>query len=148
MEVPTYPTGGENLYQARVVEDCVKNSSRRHFRVLLRTLDSLLNEPLKRIDFIKIDVEGHELQVISGGKKLIQRWKPSLLIEISGDPDDSNSSAYKIFSELQMEGYKAYWYDGIRLKPWQLGDKSVNYFFLTDQHLHQFNSKVPVQSKS
>ena len=37
---------------------------------------------LKNIGFIKIDAEGVELQVLKGAKKLIKKYKPTLLIEI------------------------------------------------------------------
>jgi FkbM family methyltransferase len=32
----------------------------------------------KKIDFIKIDTEGHDLQVLKGGKKTIKKYKPIL----------------------------------------------------------------------
>ena len=37
---------------------------------------------LKDIGFIKIDAEGAELKVLIGAKKLIKKYKPTLLIEI------------------------------------------------------------------
>lgn len=36
----------------------------------------------KKIDFIKIDVEGFENEVILGGTELIQRNKPAIFVEI------------------------------------------------------------------
>ena len=36
----------------------------------------------KNINFIKIDVEGHELQVLKGGKKFFLKNKPNCLIEV------------------------------------------------------------------
>ena len=40
------------------------------------------DEGLDRVGFIKIDVEGHELAVLEGGRVLIERDRPVLLIEI------------------------------------------------------------------
>jgi FkbM family methyltransferase len=37
---------------------------------------------LPKIDFIKIDVEGYEKQVLIGGKETILKWKPKIYIEI------------------------------------------------------------------
>ena len=49
-------------------------------KVPLRTLDSFrLYE--HEIDFIKIDVEGFELEVIKGGEETIKRCKPVMVIE-------------------------------------------------------------------
>jgi len=48
-------------------------------RVPARTLDSILAEvAAARIDFVSIDVEGSELQVLSGFD--ISRWKPAIVI--------------------------------------------------------------------
>ena len=39
----------------------------------------LLNEP---ISFIKIDVEGMEVDVLSGLSETIRRWQPTIFIEV------------------------------------------------------------------
>ena len=49
-------------------------------KVELITLDSL---KLPRIDGIKIDVEGHELQVIKGALQSLTKNKPWLIIELN-----------------------------------------------------------------
>jgi FkbM family methyltransferase len=50
----------------------------------MTTFDKFLNErPIDRLDFIKIDVEGSELDVLIGGEKTIQKYRPKMLIEIN-----------------------------------------------------------------
>ena len=51
------------------------------YEVIVKTkkLDSF---DLPKVDFIKIDVEGYEAQVLSGAKKTILKWKPKIYIEI------------------------------------------------------------------
>ena len=44
---------------------------------------SLNQMEIDRIDFIKIDVEGYELDVLIGGKETINKFKPTMLIEIN-----------------------------------------------------------------
>ncbi len=47
-------------------------------------IDSLDNRfPLATVDLLKIDVEGMEMEVLAGAKKLIERNRPVLLIEVA-----------------------------------------------------------------
>ena len=59
-----------------------------------------------KIGFIKIDVEGHELEIIRGAKNLLIRDKPNLLIEI--EERHTGLSPYLIISEIKELGYKCF----------------------------------------
>ena len=48
----------------------------------LRTLDDWVAETGTRIDFIKCDVEGAELLVLTGGTEALQRFKPMVFAEM------------------------------------------------------------------
>jgi FkbM family methyltransferase len=132
MEVPKYKSGGENFYEARVVTRTDDRSLRR-VDVSCSTVDSLFSG--LPISFIKCDVEGHELNCVKGAARTIHNLKPAWLIEISGNPDDDKSSAYQTFRILRESGYEAFWFDGTNLRARCSLDKSVNYFFLTTEHL-------------
>lgn len=67
--------------------------------VPLVTIDSL---HLKRLDFIKIDVEGMEEAVLMGAKESIQQFHPIMMIEVI----KSNQSAIEDF--LTEMGYQFY----------------------------------------
>ena len=47
----------------------------------LKRLDDLL---LPKIEYIKIDAEGYEIEVLKGGKNLVERDKPFIHVEIKG----------------------------------------------------------------
>ncbi len=49
------------------------------YRVPLRRLDHLVDE---KIDFLKIDVEGYEGQVLDGASELLERHRPVLFLEL------------------------------------------------------------------
>ena len=66
-----YPAGSG---KASICRSMLPN--RRRFR----WLDSL---QLSRVDFIKIDVEGHELDVLHGSQKILLRHRPTLMVEVT-----------------------------------------------------------------
>lgn len=52
--------------------------------IIIQRLDDLFNQlGNQKIDFIKIDVEGFEAKVIAGGKKLIQEYRPIVVLELN-----------------------------------------------------------------
>lgn len=82
----------------------------RHIQVELRTLDSFA---LTEIDFIKIDVEGHETGVLRGAERTIRSSSPALLIEIEQRHNRRNIN--EIFSELASWGYQGYFFEKSKL---------------------------------
>lgn len=50
--------------------------------VQITTLDSF---HLDNVDFIKIDVEGHELEVLKGAHNTIFKFRPTILVEVKDD---------------------------------------------------------------
>lgn len=58
-----------------------------------------------RLDLLKIDVEGHELEVLKGGEKLIKRLMPIIYIE-----NDRKEKSEALISKLFELGYDCYWH--------------------------------------
>lgn len=75
------------------------------------TLDSFIaNEPgLKRISFVKMDIEGAELLALRGATKLIQNSRPVFFLEIDDDYCRRyNYTANDVFIFLRKFNYKAF----------------------------------------
>ena len=54
--------------------------------VSLTTLDAVAATlALDRLDFVKADIEGWELSLLRGGERTLRRFRPRLLIELSGE---------------------------------------------------------------
>ena len=54
-----------------------------------RTIDGLVgSNQLKKIDFLKMDIEGSELGALQGGEKALRRWRPKLAISLYHRPED------------------------------------------------------------
>ena len=56
---------------------------------------------------MKIDVEGHELSVLEGGRELLQRDQPALIVEIADGPELPHYR--RVLDFLTEFGYQAYW---------------------------------------
>lgn len=74
------------------------------------TLDQLAEElELKRIDLIKVDVDGFEYDVLSGAGQSISKYRPAIVIEIAPyvlEPHDV--SPVQITALLEPYGYRFY----------------------------------------
>jgi FkbM family methyltransferase len=144
MEIPRYDLGGENFYEARVVNG-QERSSLRTVKVMSTTIDSLLSAlPIR---FVKCDVEGHELSCLRGATRTIQDLMPAWLIEIIGDMDDERTTAHQTLCLLRASGYQSFWFDGTKLRLRRPGDRCVNYYFLAAHHLRVLKAqRFPIQS--
>lgn len=89
---------------------------------------------LDRLDFLKVDVEGAELQVLEGGRDAIRRWRPSLLLEIEARhtarygyrPED-------LVNRLARLGYRMRAWRGGAWRPvGRVRDDIRNYLFVPD----------------
>lgn len=77
--------------------------------ISLRKLDDCIEElPTRKIDILKIDVEGHELKVLNGGENFISNCVDVIIIEISLMRDDSweNQALFNIFQKLSEMGFR------------------------------------------
>lgn len=72
------------------------------------TLDNYFKTEKKRINFIKIDVEGFEYNVIKGAENTIKEYFPILFIEIDNENLKSqNSTASDVLNLLRNYGYNS-----------------------------------------
>lgn len=73
----------------------------------VHSLDTVIPaQNLNRIDFIKIDCEGYELDVLQGGQRTIQKYKPKMLIEINEMTlNRNNVKREDIYEWLDVAGY-------------------------------------------
>jgi FkbM family methyltransferase len=86
-----------------------------------------------RVDFIKIDVEGLELQVLRGMRQLISRHRPVIFCEIFGG-GHSNPDPEATVRHCTSLGYKAFTLHGKELLPSRAhDDRLYNYFFIPSE---------------
>jgi FkbM family methyltransferase len=89
-------------------EYAIKNPDILEIQVTQVRLDNFFKD-LNKLDFIKIDVEGGELNVIEGASELIKKLKPTLLFEFGkGSSEYYNStpeSMFDLLAQLNMNVY-------------------------------------------
>ena len=121
----------EELYQLGAASIHPKNEFK-DFKSVQVKMEKLDNISFKNtIGFIKIDVEGHELEVINGGRETITKNKPILLIEI--EKRHSKRSVDETIKHINNFGYNCFFAKNDKLIPVEnLSNKSDenNYFFL------------------
>ncbi len=108
------PTIGKDEYKSRgkLNTEYVERgeTKSRTIEVRTSTLDNFVNEnKIPHIDFIKIDVEGHELRVIAGGKEALKRLRPVLQIEI--EQRHYKQDIKEILEYVNQLGYQCYYLD-------------------------------------
>lgn len=73
-------------------------------QVPVKRLDDVLANVDKSVSFIKIDVEGHEIDVLTGATHTLATQKPNILIEINHDLGNRPISA--VFDLILSQGYR------------------------------------------
>lgn len=73
---------------------------------LVSTVVPLDSYGLTNVDFIKLDVEGHELKVLKGAENTLKENRPLVMIEILQSADGSIINAIQIGEFMSKLGYK------------------------------------------
>lgn len=112
-EVDSY---GGTLHPSKDLKDFVEIS------VETRRLD---DEGLRDIGFMKIEAEGHEMEVVEGARQLIARERPVMQIAIKDE--FTKKSVPDAVAEIEALGYVAYGLTINGLKPFFQLDPAVNF---------------------
>jgi FkbM family methyltransferase len=105
----------------------------RPLTIPMTTIDQFVAEQgVERIDFIKADVEGAELAVMEGARQSIDRWHPTILLEI----EDRHLGRYgrratDVVQFMTERGYRMHTFGDGALRPTtEVVGHENNYLFL------------------
>lgn len=101
--------------------------------VRVETLDGVFERiGLDRLDVMKIDVEGAEIEVLVGGEQTIRRHRPAVLCEIEQRHTQKYGyDADDVIDWMADRGYASLRYEEGRLvNAARISDREINYLFL------------------
>lgn len=95
---------------ASIVSGAYADAGGRTVEVAMTPVDEL-TENLDRVDFVKIDVEGAEEQVVEGMRGTLERFKPAVVLEFNAarcrDPHGFLKQMIEIYGPPHLIGYDA-----------------------------------------
>jgi len=106
-------------------------------KVELNTLDEVIPSNIQ-IDFIKIDVEGGEFGVLKGGKKLLIKYKPTIIFECGlGASDFYGVKPEEIYNFMTKEiGFNISLLKSFIKKSLPLTLKEFKYYYSTNKEYY------------
>lgn len=117
---------GERVHTRGTLQTSIKEKNEEKTilqKVEVKPLDEL-NLNLKNLDFIKIDVEGNEMQTLRGAQKTIEKFKPILMVEMEQRHHQEN--LWTLISEIADWGYSVNYLDRETLQPKILTEEFLN----------------------
>ncbi|WP_052808095.1 FkbM family methyltransferase [Methyloterricola oryzae] len=76
----------------------------------VRCLDSVVNSiGIDRVDCIKLDIDGHESDMLKGGSETLSRWHPSIVMELAPHVlQECGTTLQELTGILHSHGYRFY----------------------------------------
>ena len=121
-----YKLGAATIHKSNNLTDY------KSFNVKKRKLDNLIDNSIK-VGFIKIDVEGHESEVIDGANNIITSNKPVLLVEI--EEKHTKKPIIETIHKIKNFGYNCYQLRKNEISEFDLENHNVtdnNFIFISD----------------
>ena len=106
---------GEGESPEASLENSIASVAGRTYECRIDTLDNQLKDA-GRVSFLKIDVEGHELQMFRGAQKILTLHAPALLFECEARHLRQHTMQ-DVFGFLRGLGYAGEFFSGTGLRP-------------------------------
>lgn len=117
---------GEKVHTRGTLQTSIKEKNEEKTilqKVEVKPLDDL-DLKFQKLDFIKIDVEGNEMQTLRGAKRTIEKFKPILMVEMEQRHHQEN--LWTLISEIANWGYSVNYLDRKTLQPTILTEEFLN----------------------
>ena len=108
LNIPATEKGTPSVNTATL--ETIDGSIAKTVEVTMVSLDDVYADyGLSNVTFIKVDVEGHEEGVINGAKTLIEKERPTVMLEFNNATDEASQRLFKYFADqnfiaMQLSG--------------------------------------------
>jgi len=113
IKVPILNDGQISFTRSKLNKEIVEDNEVNFlsYNISCDTLDNFcINNKIDMINFIKIDVEGSEFDILKGGYNTLKKFKPIMIIEIE-DRHHQNDRINEIFKFIDSIGYEIKFFD-------------------------------------
>ena len=102
--------------------------------VSVTTIDQIVKDlEIEKVDFIKMDIEGHEYRALLGSSETLKRFKPIIYIElIEHSLNRNNDSLKDVYTFLRKLNYKSYYVKNLELEEFHENREDDEVFFIND----------------
>ena len=127
--IPKRTDGTLNYYEASLEKETIEGDHE-ICRVPATCLDRFCAaHVVGDVDFMKIDVEGHEIAVLEGANEILSKHRPKIFIEIN-EPLNDGGHGSAVREIIEKHNYSIHVFSQGKISPWTPGKNWVNYILL------------------
>lgn len=106
-----------SIYDARLHKDTISKINPARHKIETISIDEYVENRGAKPDFVKIDAESAEYEILLGMEKTIEKYHPIITIEV-GDYDVKGiPKSRELITYLLSKGYKPFEYSGGKIRP-------------------------------
>jgi FkbM family methyltransferase len=100
-------TGAQLGWYTERSPDCRRVDESQHSATVRTTTidDLVVDMQLERLDWIKMDIEGGEIEALKGGETTLRRYRPALFVEVHDTVDGVRDVLARYDYSLEREAY-------------------------------------------
>ncbi len=110
-----------------------------HEEVEVITVDEAVRRAgVNRVDFVKIDVEGHEAAVLRGCAQTLRDHRPSVQVEIEARHHEGEDAVAEASQRMAVAGYRGYFFSQGKVRPIAEFDAEIHQRYGDGEYCNDF----------